>query len=329
MTARGQVPAPWHAWWQKQQFLLPPAYGGHQHQWASIEFGVVGCALCGTVHVCQRGSSNVVPCQRVYNEDSSSVCEYTAMVIEQNMLLDPTIDVDGYNKNRERLYADGTARHSARDTPYGENVAQLINWVDDTVHKMLYSEAAARCRAAEIVRFKRKLDNALLHFVSKHQGHPARGDVSRAFEFAVSTVRAVRTPHARMEPPPVETLATFKRVIVTLLQTLNITECCRTRVNAERVSVFVVGMLYVAVHGVTARDTVILHARPELQEALPLQSMLHEFFGLQAKLITENENMLKRCVNACSKHEFALLVSNLQHAQSPGDSPHAHAPRGA
>lgn len=321
MSARSRGTCVWHAWWQRQQFLLPPGYGGHEHRWVCIEFGVVGCALCGTVHACQRGSNNVVMCQRVYNEDSSSVCEYTAMVLEQNMLLDHTIDVEGYNKNRERLYADGGARHSARETSYGENVAMVIKQVDAMVHAMLYSETAARCRSTEIQRFKRKVDNALQHYISKHRGHPLQSDVTRAFEYAVSIVRAVRAPNPLIDPPPVQTFAAFKRVIVTLLQTLNIVECSRTRVNAERISVFVVGMLYVAVQGVTAHGVVILHARPELQELLPLQSMLHEFFGLHAKLITENENLLKRFVNACTQDQFALLVNNLQHAQTPDCMP--------
>lgn len=317
MSARARGQCVWHAWWQRQQFLLPPGYGGHEHRWVSIQFGVVGCALCGTVHACQRGGNNVVPCLRVFNEDSSSVCEYTAMVLEQSMLLDHTLDVENYNKNRERLYADGGARHSVREGSYGDNVAQVIKQVDATVHAMLYSDTAARCRAAEILRFKRKVDNALQHYTSKHRGHPLQSDVTRAFEYAVCTVRAVRAPRPCINPPPEQSFLVFKRVMVTLLQTLNIVECSRTRVNAERVSVFVVGMLYVAVQGVTAHGVVILHARPELQEILPLQSMLYEFFGLHAKLITENENMLKRYVNACTEREFEVLVNNLQHAQTP------------
>lgn len=301
--------------------MLPPAYGGHEHVWEHISFGVVGCRLCGTVHACECGDENVVPCAKVFNADSSAVCMYTAMVIQPSALMDAAIDVDGYNKNREQLFAQGDTRAAHRQSSYEENVASLAHEVDTSMRQLLCSDTARSCRTAEVQRYRKKINNALQVFVHKNEGYAACGDLTLAFEFAIGAVRAVRAPEPQLKELAPAHFDALRRALITILYKLCIVHLHAGRINTERVHTFVVGMLYIAVHGLSARQVQLLRPHDELRELVPLQSMLQEFFHLHPKLVTDCENTVKRYINEASDCEFEDLVASLrgacQHTNSP------------
>ena len=301
-------------WWRGRRFLLPPAYGGHEHRWTYISFGVVGCELCGTIHACEHGSENAVPCAKVYNADSSAVCAFTAVVIEASVLMDATIDVDSYNKNREDMFSFGNVRRQQRQSSFGDNMASIAHEVETSVHLVLYSARAQACRIAEVQRYKRKLDAALENFAHKNRGQRVEADLVLAFEHAICALRGVRVPAVKFAPPPCTQYAPLQRALITMLSCLRIVDPNAGRINPERVRMFVVGLLYVAIHGISARGVQLLPAHPELAQHMPLQSMLNEFFNVHSKLVTESENLIKRCINDADDHAFRVFVGRMQHA---------------
>lgn len=122
MGTKGPPEPPWSTWWRTRKFLLPPLYGGHKHAWVYVDAGVVGCRLCGLVHVCELGQGNVVPCELQYTDEGSCVCALTALELQRSMFMDEQLDVESYNRNRGATYALGSSGAERNTKNFQENV---------------------------------------------------------------------------------------------------------------------------------------------------------------------------------------------------------------
>lgn len=100
-------------------------YGGHKHAWVHVDAGVVGCRLCGVVHVCELGNGNVVGCELEYTDEGSCVCALTALELRCSMFMDEQLDVESYNRNRGTTYAAGSSGVDRHSKNFQENVQVL------------------------------------------------------------------------------------------------------------------------------------------------------------------------------------------------------------
>ena len=137
----------WKAWWSKKTFLLPPAYGGHDHVWKNITAGVAGCELCGIVHACSMKQCNPVPCVCVLTDDSSSVCDLTGIVVNPAMLTDNTVSVEAYNKNKSNINGPQNFNKPTIHSDLQDNMERFVRHVEQMVHVLIYSPKAENCRA--------------------------------------------------------------------------------------------------------------------------------------------------------------------------------------
>ena len=89
-------------WWMRWHltFLFPPMYSGHTHVWKSINSECVGCIACGVVHLCSS-PSNIVPCAVEQQDDTSLVCTYTGIVVNNSSFFDPETSIADYNAGPE------------------------------------------------------------------------------------------------------------------------------------------------------------------------------------------------------------------------------------
>jgi len=58
------------------EFLVPPHYVGHTHDWVQLDAGLCVCKVCGAEHICFQGE-----CPMVQMEQSEMVCSISGCVI--------------------------------------------------------------------------------------------------------------------------------------------------------------------------------------------------------------------------------------------------------
>lgn len=302
---------PWHKWWRGRNFLLPPVFRGHEHQWGHVDAGIVGCILCGLVHVCERGDKNAVPCENEYTDQGSCVCALTGLQLCPSILIDEHMDVDSYNRNRTSVYTSGTVSVARQTDTFQDNLQTIRDTVHSVIDLLVFSNKATRAQREELQRYYTKTKTALLHFDSRYRGKTQRFDLVLALEFIVVTTRLSRIPVTCMTLPNATHFKTLKRYLVVLAQQLEVVTMQSQRLNPERITRFTVGMLYVCTHGLAARGQTLIPPHPELARLLPLQAALSEIFMFHPKIITEAENHAKRIINNMSPRAFERLSSSL------------------
>ena len=60
----------------KGDFLLPPNYPGHEHEWVQLDAGLCICKACGAEHICFRGE-----CTHIEMDHSEQVCAISGCVV--------------------------------------------------------------------------------------------------------------------------------------------------------------------------------------------------------------------------------------------------------
>ena len=329
-------------------------YGGHKHRWVYVHAGVVGCDLCGLVHVCEVGTRNVMPCELQYTDEGSCVCALTALELQCSMFMDEHLDVETYNRNRSATYAMGSSGADRTTKNFQENVqvqhaaagmractsvcfcvclcasgcvgvcdrngwpAQTINeTVHGVVHLLLFSKTAEASRRDELQRYRAKTDTALAHFDHMNRGRTQHADLVLALEYVMTSTRLSRIPAVCAVLPREAHLRTLCRWLTVIVQELRIVSMSALRVSPERIKHFAVGMLYVFTHGLAARGRTLVPAHLELKALLPLQAALGDQFGFHPKIITESENTIKRIINEMSANDFERFANRLAHLRAP------------
>jgi len=101
-------------WWNLRHltFAFPPMFRGHVHEWCSISSDSVRCSLCGAVHICGC-SQNIIACNIKLQDNSSTVCTYTGIVLKSSSLFDPETSISEYNAGS--ITQNGLTRTPAYD----------------------------------------------------------------------------------------------------------------------------------------------------------------------------------------------------------------------
>jgi hypothetical protein len=296
----------------KGDFMLPPNYPGHEHDWEQLDAGLCLCKTCGAEHICFRGE-----CPHIEMEHSEQVCSISGCVVLLSELRAEWGSLDRVHAPPMQL--PGLKR--------GQSLAMLsrrTNTIHDTVEsvvrELLDSHKTARCLADEQTRDQarkhaclakviREMAHAggytpmqrpnMLHLEAKLSwlcrkcrhggGAGAHHMASPFFCFAFSLcslIHGLQPPHALMGIKRRVILLCIDN-ICNLLQSYGWERVERQLQHASRGREFICSMLYLMRMGITYKNQTILQRIDILNTLLPLQIFLPTVFNIRAKSITE------------------------------------------
>lgn len=297
-------------WWSQNRatLLLPPAYAGHEHAWHTLDLDCAVCTICGIPHVCKY-PNNIISCTPV-EDNHETVCMITGIVLQQTTMYDGSMSVDEYQKqDAGRQAAATTDRHAESQ---GTDVLLKKTW--EAIDLLLYSGMADDTFVHEQQRFRQKTLSAVQTYFSNERSQCQSCNAAGAVEFCLASIGNVRTPDRSLLPPR----AHWTRLVHSIVLLINSIPEFRAQnlsmgsSTSHKIQQTIVGLLYVAPHGITIEGNVYLVAEPILETLLPLQIVLQKKFGLHSKIITETENAIKTFLKegATKAYDEYLLAKN-------------------
>jgi len=279
-------------------FLVPPNYPGHDHQWLSLDAGLNICTLCGADHVCFQGT-----CPMVQMDHSESICSISGCIIILSEL-------------RAEWSMSQRAQGDSLDYVNPKH-PDVYDTVEVVVREILDSSKTARCMQEEIQRDETRRNGYLARIIRDigidQDALYQRPNMlvleaklawqCRKFRRLLSKVS--RHPFVRRAPrpdavPQDKRDAIIQRVIricvdniCNLIQNFGWQRVNRQMHHSTRGRDFICSMLYLMRMGITFRNQSILQKMDILNQLLPLQIFLPSVFKIRAKSITEGENIIK------------------------------------
>jgi len=246
----------------RQPFVLPIGTKHHTCEWENIDVDVLGCTLCGDIHVC-----DICTCKDVIETNHSVVCAVSGLVLRNYMYSDvefvDTVAVTGpLSQFEEDFDAD----------------------VDSIVHNMIVS--------ARSKQYQRIALCELLLRWSRSEVQSANMIVNCAnFMRKVQQnwhVFAFVSMNKRQELA-LEAAAECRRILRFMVT-------CGMPIKAQEVQRLTVGLLYLMRHGISTGREVVLMQRADVCSILPAENCLLRYYGIHPKFITETENRIKFCL---------------------------------
>jgi hypothetical protein len=261
--------------WSKlrEPFILPQSsHSLHECEWERIDIDVLGCLVCGKVHVCEYGS-----CKDVTESLDGQVCNVSGVVIYDKKFVE--------TEYMDTIILNGSEQMQAQN--YFADVEQIVsNFFCSQRKKILNNKAICIL---------------ILKLIDKFEASIAKPD--KNLPIACSDLIS----HCMKMPFIFQSISKEKRS----KNASEATEyCCKVLqilihngmpVRSCEVQRLAVGALYLLRCGVVFNDVEVLPRRTDIYSLLPPESMLLSFFGVHPKCITDVENRLKFCLRKSIK----------------------------
>ena len=287
-------------------FLLPPGYGGHEHEWLPVDIDFCVCRLCGKDHICTLGQGS--ECQVEECDHNQRVCTLTGYVLSTTELCLEWGGVERLSfytpvtKCKPRSAVPPGAQYSLVSALHGVDLAEQVLQV---VGDLLQSPQTSACTQMELQR-KRAKEVVLFMRIMREYGRdqqrrrPCMLHIVARMHWAARKVRAV---HRARPSALARIVRTCAESITGLLHSHGWVRVQKQLSHPLRRREFICSMLYLMRMGITYKQRCLLPRVPELELLLPQQVFLPTVFGIRAKSITEGENIIKldirRCASGC------------------------------
>ena len=295
-------------WWMRWHltFLFPPMYKGHTHTWSTINSECVGCTACGVVHLCSS-AANIVPCAIEQQDDTSLVCTYTGIVVNSTSFFDPESSIADYNAGYFQMHVDTHPQlHTPRNPSLQHKIQVLDSITSSIIDLLFYSKQARLARETEKVRFNRKLTSVFTAHVSRSKNSFAQCNIISGIEACIFSVASYRRPVDIQDVPPRKHFQKLQRVIVSLLSRIDLPRQFVYSEQNEKMKNLVISLVYISSDGISFDGHVYLPRFPGLKMVLPLELVLSKCFGIQPKIVTDGENVIKMSIKNAKHWQLDL-----------------------
>lgn len=285
------------SWWASNasHFILPCLYAAHKHDWVHLQAGCLGCKLCGVIHECGN-CMQIVPCCVELQEDCSSVCMYSGVVITTNLLLH-----EHTNARDSFKYVSHTTQNLVTSSKKRFGFTERLEFaklkVEECIHMLLYSDSAKKARVFEKKRYDAKVSSVFALSITKKNTNGVYCDILTSIEMCMNIIEEYRTPPCTDLIPAFDTWNFLIRNIVVLITTVDLPKPYSINTENNRIKYLILSLIYTASNGIHSHGTQYLAAYPLLNRILPLQMTLQICFAIQSKFITDGENFIKRFIN--------------------------------
>jgi len=296
------------AWWQQMHmtFMFPPMYRGHTHVWHRITSECVGCVGCGVVHQCSS-TANIVPCAVEQQDDTSRVCTYTGIVLNSTTFFDPETSIADYNGGHLQHHTN-TPQHmrANRKVSLANRIEVLDNIVSKVIELLFFSNQARIARETELVRFNRKICSVFTAHVARSKNSFQPCNIADGIGHCMAGIAAYRHPVHEHDIPPHRHFKHMQRVIVSLLSRIQLPRQYIFTEQNEKMKNLVISLVYISSDGISYDGHVYLPKFPGLKKILPLELVLAKCFGIQPKIVTDGENVIKMSIKNTEKKHLDL-----------------------
>lgn len=265
------------ALWQmlRQPFTLPVATAGlHECCWEHIDLDVLGCKLCGRVHACADGR-----CSDTEEVEDAVVCRLSGVVVRDKLFVE----------------TEFVSHVNLMDFVAPQNVFDEES-AGDEVHKMV---GVMLCSETAKTLYLRSILTYMLRWRPRLKAGPHLGLVcTQILGGCVATLRLRPFDYKRRK-------ALVKPVATEITKVMkNLVHSFGMPLKEGEVQSVTVGVLYLMRKGVDFEDITVLSAVGELEEFLPSESMLSEFFNVKSRTITESENRVKFALRSATRERL-------------------------
>lgn len=247
----------------RRPFILPCAAPCHECEWESIDVDMLGCLVCGDIHLC-----DVCTCLDVIETGDSVVCAISGAVL------------------RTQVYSSLEFVDTVALTgPVAQSHEDVTVEIEQTVKHMLLSVSSVRQRRSALVRTL----VGWCRSIALQSCHACIVSVLCAL------VREAQKPTfafvSRQQRQRLTEIAVVdcKRVMLLMIK-------CGMPIKPAEAKRLAVGVLYLMRHGIHDGTQVVLEKHSEIAHILPSESTLLKTCGVHPRFITEAENRVKFCL---------------------------------
>lgn len=246
----------------------------HTCDWENIEVDILGCLVCGEIHIC-----NVDTCQVVITSDAT-VCVISGVCVKtQNFKQDEFCD-------RVAPYCFCTNTNSQKKILPEHVVFTHIN-------EILCSEKTRRSFQVDI---RRELHKLMLKFTASVETQCMQSDEPCSVVNILEDIFANGGKKTQMlcsynEPLRMECVQAVGHKITRILNFYQ--THCQKNIKPMEVRTYVVGLLYLMRAGVIVNNQQVITKVELLDCLLPSENLLESIFGFRSKNITDIENRFK------------------------------------
>ena len=261
----------------KQPFVLPCAFSHtHECKWKSIDAGLLGCELCGSIHACAD-----LTCKNVIETDDGTVCALSGMYIRTGQFV-LTEYQDTVNLTDMKL------SHRIIEETAFEDIHNIFEKIllSKTAQDLLIKQQL-NCVLKIHQHFKRNTQNNVMWCCQAMQ--TIRNDIWFYDEAVRRNVLRVASRNCF-------------NVLSILVSDFGM------YIKSSELQEMAVGLLFLMRIGINTQGKTILPAIPELAQMLPAEGVLKTHFNIRSKYITESENRTKQCL----RHANTAKLHNTQ-----------------
>lgn len=298
-------------WWKQNEniFLLPPAYHSHTHKWEKLDIDTVGCCICGIVHICDA-RQNIVPCCLEVQDDSSVVCKLTGLVTKTSSFYDGTMSTRDYRITSVSMSGLVAAESRKTKSTQGESMEIVGREVKGIIELLLYSQNSQESRKKEGTRVSKKVQQSFSGKISQLVANRStRGTlcVVDALAESIKTFSAFDRGNVSAVVPPQSDWDWLVAHICCVLTFISLPRQFAITPKNQNLKNLIVSFLYMTKNGLEVSGATFIPKIPLMQRILPLEVHMWSCFKLQAKSITEGENLLKRLINEMTPQQIEMF----------------------
>jgi len=303
--------------WQRVRgpFCVPQGLAGHacDRYWETIDGGLAGCRMCGSMHRCFHGK-----CPSIISNEGF-VCAVTSVFLRQRFVCETMQagqsdhdlearlqhDHDSYRSAHQRKGSKRPrptaaqaplAKRSRRDAARDRRMHCMdTDVVAIVLQRVICSNLAERCLSYDHQKLQQALRAMLVQQLRACRRRKTRActvnwvDMEAALHSALSWQRIpARNADNAAKAAVLRVAAHHIAVLVNFM-----TRHCEPMPSCLKQQDFLVGLLYQMRVGVIVHDVVVLPKLALLAYVLPAEQHLNSTFGVRAKAISEAENVVK------------------------------------
>jgi len=253
------------------------------------------------VHVCSS-PVNIVPCNIEQQDDTSLVCTYTGIVLNNTSFFDPDTSIADYNAGHSCMHADSHVHTRPNRNPSLQHKIEVLDNITSSVIALLFfSKQAHEARETEKIRYNRKISSLFTSHVSRSKNSFAACNILDGIESCMDGVSSYRRPIRSEDIPPPRHFKQLQRVIVLLLSRIELPRQYIFTEHNEKMRNLVISLVYISSDGISVEGSTFLPKFAGLKKMLPLELVLFRCFGIQPKIVTDGENIIKISIKNAKK----------------------------
>jgi len=292
--------------WQQLRtpFLLPPGGCVKCVDWEAIEFGCMGCLICGNFHVCSERTCHVTEIE------SHHVCNITGAVVrsvtyDQTEYL-TTVVFDTPTTNKRNPTHEACMQHRALLVVPNKRstVSSCLNFHERVCLQVLLSPTTEVCSDKERLKLHNRLRWSFMRHIRalKMERRQESPNLVLMISKIAGDIENYRLPITN------ETTALRRHIAIRCAN--DIFKFTSSMVNSKAVfthtidpTTMVIGLLYLLRSGLVHQNITILPQYRELGYLLPPENFIH-LLHVKSKIITITENIVKCHLRTLSDTEL-------------------------